>query len=57
MPELLNQAGIRKRIKEKNFACAATAMERFDEILASIVDEAIIRAKKNGRKTVMLQDI
>lgn len=57
MPELINQAGIRKKIRSKGCNTASAAMDRVDELLASILEEACERARKNGRKTVMPQDI
>lgn len=57
MPELINQAGIRKKIKEQGCNTASAAMDRFDKLVSNIVEEACDRARKNGRKTVMPQDI
>lgn len=57
MPDLINQAGIRKRIRAKGCNTASKSMDRFDELVANIAEEACERAKKNGRKTVMPQDI
>jgi len=57
MTELINKAGIRKRIQNNGLNTAGNAAARFDELLASIIDAACDRAKSNKRKTVMPQDI
>ena len=57
MTELINKSGIRKKIKEKGLNTSSTAIDRFDYLLDSIIDEACERAEKNGRKTVMQQDV
>lgn len=57
MTDCIVKSGVRKAISSYGMVMSKAVPERLEEVVSAILEDARMRAKKNGRKTVMVQDI
>ncbi|MCD6589941.1 DUF1931 domain-containing protein [Candidatus Woesearchaeota archaeon] len=57
MPQMVVRIKVKDYISQKNMRMSQDFLDKLEEMVRSIIDKAIERAKANNRNTVMPRDL